>query len=66
MDLPLTKRGNRHVLVFQNHFSEWPMVYAIPDQKAQRIAQMLREEIIPVFGVPEALLSDREQIFSNI
>ena len=28
-DLPLTKQGNRHVLVFQDHFSKWPMVYAM-------------------------------------
>ena len=59
MDLPLTKQGNRHILVFQDHFSKWPMVYAIPDQKANRIAQILCDEIIPMFGVPEALLSDR-------
>jgi hypothetical protein len=59
MDLPLTQKGNRHVLVFQDYFSKWPMVYAIPDQKSWRIAQILCEDIIPMFGVPEALLSDR-------
>lgn len=59
MDLPLTKQGNRHVLVFQDHFSKWPMVYAIPDQQAHRIAQILCDKMIPMFGVPEALLSDR-------
>ena len=53
MDLPLTKHGNRHALVFQGYFSKWPMVYAIPDQKAHRFMQTLCEEI-----VPEALLSD--------
>ena len=35
------------------------MVYAAPDQKAVRIVKLLVEEIVPVFGVPEALLSDR-------
>ena len=59
MDLPLTDRGNRHVLVFQDHFTKWPMVYPIPDQKSQRIVQILCDEIIPFFGVPEALLSDQ-------
>ena len=59
MDLPLTKRGNRHVLVFQDYFTKWPMVYAIPDQKSHRIVQILCEDIIPMFGVPEALLSYR-------
>jgi len=36
------------------------MAYPTPDQKAVRIAHLLVEEIIPFFGVPEALLSDRE------
>ena len=31
----------------------------IPDQKSIRIAQILAEEVVPFFGVPEALLSDR-------
>ena len=34
------------------------MVYAVPDPKAIRIAKLLIEEIVPLFGVPEALLSD--------
>ena len=59
MDLPVTKQGNRHVLVFQDHFTKWPMVYAVPDQKSQRIVRILCEEIVPMFGIPEALLSDR-------
>ena len=59
IDFPPTKQGNRHVLVFQDYFSKWPMVYPIPDQKSWRIAKILCEDIIPMFGVPEALLSDR-------
>ena len=59
MDLPRTQQGNKHVIVFQDFFTKWPMVYPVPDQKALRIAQLLAEEIVPFFGVPEALLSDR-------
>ena len=59
MDLPKTQRGNKLVIVFQDFFSKWPMVYPIPDQKAVRIAQLIAEEVVPFFGVPEALLSDR-------
>jgi len=35
------------------------MVFLTPDQKTEPIAQLLVEEIAPLFGVPEALLSDR-------
>lgn len=31
----------------------------MPDQKSSRIAQILVQEVVPLFGVPEALLSDR-------
>jgi len=59
MELPVTTRGNRYAIVFQDLFTKWPMVYSAPDQKAVRIAKLFVEEIVPMFGVPEALLSYR-------
>ena len=67
MDLPLTEEGNRHVVVIQDLFTKWPFIYAVPDQKPSRIARLLAEEVIPNFGVPESLLSDRGMNFlSNL
>ena len=34
------------------------MVYTTPDQKAIRLTALLLKEIVPVLGVPEALLSN--------
>ena len=59
MDLPLTTSGNRHVVVFQDFFTKWPLAFPVPDQKAFRLVKLLTEDVIPWFGVPEALLSDR-------
>ena len=59
MDLPCMEQGNKHVIVFQEMFSKWPLVFPIPDQRAERIARLLCEEVAPMFGVSEALLSDR-------
>jgi len=59
MDLPLTKSGNRHVVVFQDYLTKFPLVFPVPDQKAVRLAKLLVEEVVPLFGVPESLLSDR-------
>ena len=59
MDLPKTSSDNKHVLVFQDYFTKWPMVYAIPDQKTYRLVDILVKEIVPAVGVPECLLSDR-------
>ena len=59
MELPLTTRGNKYLIVFQNLFTKWPMAFPTPDQKAERIARLLAEEVVPLCGVPEALLSDK-------
>lgn len=59
MDLPCTEHGNRHVVVFQDMLTKWPMIFPVPDQKAERLVKLLCEEVVPEFGVPEALLSDR-------
>ena len=47
------------MLVFHDFLTKWPMVYPMPDQKLLRISQLLVNEVVPQFGVPEALLSDR-------
>jgi transposase InsO family protein len=59
MELPITQQGNRYVIVFQDFFTKWPLVYPAPDQKSIRIARLQVEEVVPMFGVREALLSDR-------
>ena len=33
MDLSMTGDGNKHMVVFQDYFTKWPMVYPVPDQK---------------------------------
>ena len=59
MHLPRTQQGNKHIIIFQDFFTKLPMVYPVPNQKALQIAQPFAEEIVPFFGVPEALLSDQ-------
>ena len=59
MEFPVTERGNRYVIVFQDFLTKWSMVFPAPDQKTVRIARLLAKEIVPLFGVPDALLSDQ-------
>ena len=59
MELPIVAKGNHYVIVFQDFFTKWPMVYPAPDQKAKHIAELLVKEVVPMFGVPEVLLSNR-------
>jgi len=59
MELPRTAKGNRYVVVMQDFLTKWPLVFPVPDQKADRLARLIVDELLPLFGVPEALLSDR-------
>ena len=45
MDLPCTEQGNRHFIVLQDMFTKWPLVFPVPDQKTERIAKLLCDEI---------------------
>ena len=57
--LPLTPRGNRYVLVVTDYFTKWTESYAIPDQSAETVAEMLVSEFICRFSVPRQLHSDQ-------
>ena len=59
MELPRTQARNRYALVIQDYLTKWSFVFPMPDQKSPRIAKLLTVEVISVFGVPEALLTDR-------
>ena len=50
--------GNLYVVLFQHLFTKWPLVFPVPDQQSTHIVRLLSEHIVPIFGVPEALLSD--------
>ena len=56
IELTVTKKGNRYVVVLQGLFTKWPLVFPTPDQKSQRLVRLIVDELIPVFGVPEAIL----------
>ena len=59
MELPVTESGNRYVILFQDFVTKWPLIFIAPDQKAIRIACLVAVEVLSLFGVPDALLSDR-------
>ena len=53
MELPITVCGNQYVIIFQDFLTKWLLVFP------QRIPRLVTEEFLPMFGVPESLLSDR-------
>ena len=54
-----SSHGNKYAVVFIDYLTKWPEVFAVPDQTAHTIAQLLVEHVISRHGVPAQLLPDR-------
>ena len=61
--LPETINGNKYVVVFVEYLTRWPEAFAIAKADAPTIAMLIKDHIVPRFGAPEILLSDRGSIF---
>ena len=48
--MPLTKSGNRYILVIGDYFTRWMEAYGLPSQHADVVAQKLVHEFISKFG----------------
>jgi hypothetical protein len=61
--LPRTDRGNKYLLVMCDYLTKWPEAFAVRDQEATTVANILVNEIICRYGAPKRILSDRGQNF---
>lgn len=62
---PVTKAGNRYILVVMDYFTKWPEVFAIPNQEAITVATKLVNEVFCRFGVPLEIHSDQGRNFES-
>jgi hypothetical protein len=62
---PETDRGNRYFLVAMDYFTKWPEVYAIPNQEASTVVEVLVNNFFCRFGVPMELHSDQRRNFES-
>ena len=65
LKVPMSTQGNQYLLVAQDYFSKWPFAKPIPDQKADRIVQILRDDVFTVVGPPQKLHSDQGRNFES-
>ena len=55
----------QNVLVLQDHFSKYVVVYVVKDQTAHTAAETLRNGYFRLFGVPAYLISDQGKAFTG-
>ena len=64
--MPLTKGGNRYILVIGDYFTRWMEAYGLPSQHADVVAQKLVHEFISRFGTPLEIHSDQGRNFESV
>lgn len=62
---PESNKGKKYILVVMDYFTKWVEAYAIPNQEATTVADVLIGEFISRFGVPLELHSDQGRNFES-
>ena len=63
--LPITRRGNRYILVMTDHFSKYVEVAAVPSQTADDCATVIVNDVISRWGAPLVIHSDQGAAFES-
>ena len=63
--LPITKKGNKYIVVMTDYFTKWPEAEAISEATGKRISEFIYQMIICRYGCPKEILSDRGTHFRN-
>ncbi|KAL0151982.1 hypothetical protein M9458_052700 [Cirrhinus mrigala] len=59
LELPVTSKGNRYVLVVEDYCTKFVNLYPLPNQSAQTVAHCLFEDYVLLHGVPETCIRTR-------
>ena len=57
-NLPVTKHGNRHLLVVVDYFTKWAEASPLPDMRVETIAPVFLGEIVARYGAPCSMHTD--------
>ena len=63
--LPRTTNGNEYILVVCDYFTKWVECYALPDHRAQTVANAVVSNFVSRFGVPSVIHSDQGREFES-
>ena len=61
--LPKTNQGNKYIFIAVCNLSKWVEAFHTKDMTAETVVEIFMKQIIPRFGIPENLISDRGSNF---
>ena len=62
---PISDHGNKYILVVSDYFMKWTGSFAIPNQEAETVADIIVREFVSRFGVPRQLHIDQGGNFES-
>ena len=62
---PVTPRGNKFLLKFNDHFSRYVEAYSIPVQKAETLARVYATQIVSRHGTGSQIITDQGAAFMS-
>ena len=63
--LPMSKAGNKYLLVCTKYYTRWPIVKATKFADSDVVSKFLYEEVFCIFGPPQEILTDGGSHFRN-
>ena len=63
--LPRSAAGNKFIVVVVDYFTKWPEAFAVPDQKAETVAEGFVRHVVSRFGVPREIHTDQGTNFES-
>ena len=63
--LPEASRGNKFVAVVVDMYTKWPEAYALENQEAETVAQVVIDNFLCRFGCLAGVLSDQAVILNR-
>lgn len=63
--LPVSENGNEYIIVLCEYFSKWVDAWAVPNHKAQTVADKLVVEFFTKFGCPQQIHTDQGREFQS-
>ena len=63
--LPVSTKGNRFIIVIADHFTKSVEAYAVPDHKAETVAETLVNNFFSRFGIPHTIHTGQGSVFES-